>query len=83
MWNLFAYGEQIMRAADCKSWRKSPKGFFDKLKSPEDHLPGIFSSALVLVLILVLVLLILLVFALLILVLIAILIVIHNLFLPK
>ena len=52
-------------------------------KSPEDHLPGIFSSALVLVLILVLVLLILLVFALLILVLIAILVVIHNVFLPK
>ena len=52
-------------------------------KSPEDHLPGIFLSALVLVLILVLVLLILLVFALLILVLIAILVVIHNVFLPK
>ena len=33
VWNLFAYGEQIMRAADCKNWRKSPKGFFDKLKS--------------------------------------------------
>ncbi|MDY2557077.1 MAG: hypothetical protein SOW29_01820 [Candidatus Faecousia sp.] len=32
VWNLFAYGEQIMRAADCKNWRKSPKGFFDKLK---------------------------------------------------
>ena len=31
VWNLFAYGEQIMRAADCKKWRKSPKGFFDKL----------------------------------------------------
>ena len=31
VWNLFAYGEQIMRAADCKNWRKSPKGFFDKL----------------------------------------------------
>ena len=28
VWNLFAYGEQIMRAADCKNWRKSPKGFF-------------------------------------------------------
>lgn len=49
-------------------------------KSPEDDLPGIFLSALVLVLILVLVLL---VFALLILVLIAILVVIHNVFLPK
>ena len=34
VWNLFAYGEQIMRAADCKNWRKSPKGFFDKLKRP-------------------------------------------------
>ena len=34
VWNLFAYGEQIMRAADCKNWRKSPKGFFDKLRSP-------------------------------------------------
>ena len=34
VWNLFAYGEQIMRAADCKNWRKSPKGFFAKLKRP-------------------------------------------------
>ncbi|MBO5170930.1 MAG: hypothetical protein J6J18_02945, partial [Oscillospiraceae bacterium] len=34
VWNLFAYGEQIMRAADCKNWRKSPKGFFDKLQAP-------------------------------------------------
>ena len=34
VWNLFAYGEQIMRAADCKNWRKSPKGFFDKLNPP-------------------------------------------------
>ena len=33
VWNLFAYGEQIMRAADCKNWRKSPKGFFDKLNT--------------------------------------------------
>ena len=24
---------QIMRAADCKNWRKSPKGFFDKIKN--------------------------------------------------
>ena len=34
VWNLFAYGEQIMRAADCKNWRKSPKGFSDKLSCP-------------------------------------------------
>ena len=34
VWNLFAYSEQIMRAADCKNWRKSPKGFFDKLQAP-------------------------------------------------
>ena len=33
VWNLFAYGEQIMRAADCKNWRKSPKGFSDKLSN--------------------------------------------------
>ena len=32
VWNLFALGEQIMRAADCKNWRKSPKGIFDNLK---------------------------------------------------
>jgi len=31
VWNLFAKDEQIMRVADCKNWRKSPKGFFDKL----------------------------------------------------
>ena len=29
-----------MRAADCKNWRKSLKGFFDKLK------PGGFRPAL-------------------------------------
>ena len=43
MWNLFAYGEQIMRAADCKNWRKSPKGFFDKLNTPGRlKRPGVF-----------------------------------------
>ena len=31
IWNLVACGEQMIRAADCKNWRKSPKGFFDKL----------------------------------------------------
>ena len=34
VWNLFANREQIMRAADCKTWRKRPKDFFDKRK---DH----------------------------------------------
>ena len=33
VWNLFTNSEQIMRAADCKSWRKRPQAFFDKLKS--------------------------------------------------
>ena len=28
------WGIDDMRAADCKNWRKSPKGFFDKLESP-------------------------------------------------
>ena len=28
MWNLFACGEQIMRAADCKSLSESPEGVF-------------------------------------------------------
>ena len=41
VWNLFAYGEQIMRAADCKNWRKSPKGFFDKLDPPAGRQGGV------------------------------------------
>ncbi|MDD6855496.1 MAG: hypothetical protein PUD66_03550, partial [Oscillospiraceae bacterium] len=28
VWNLFAYGEQIMRAADCKNLSESPEGDF-------------------------------------------------------
>jgi len=35
VWNLFAIGEQIMRAADCKKWRKALKGFFDKLNGAD------------------------------------------------
>ena len=35
VWNLFAYGEQIMRAADCKNLSESPEGDF---RQPE---PGI------------------------------------------
>ena len=45
VWNLFAYGEQIMRAADCKNWRKSPKGFFDKLIRPRNECPGAYCVA--------------------------------------
>ena len=29
------FSSQGVRAAGCKNWRKSPKGFFDKLKSPK------------------------------------------------
>ena len=32
VWNLFAAGKQIMRAADCKKLAEKPEGVFDKLK---------------------------------------------------
>ena len=32
MWNLFAVGKQIMRAADCKNLSESPKGDFRQSK---------------------------------------------------
>ena len=37
VWNGFAYGEQMMRAADRKKWRKSPKGFFGKFPCREQR----------------------------------------------
>ena len=32
MWNLCAYGTQIMYAADCKPFVENPEGFFDSLE---------------------------------------------------
>ena len=34
VWNLFAIGEQIMRAADCKNLAESPEGDFRHVKTP-------------------------------------------------
>ena len=34
MWNLFANGEQIMRAADCKKMAESPEGVFRQAQQP-------------------------------------------------
>ena len=33
MWNLFACGEQIMRAADCKNLAEKPEGVFRQAQS--------------------------------------------------
>ena len=38
VWNLFAYSEQIMRAADCKTVENPLKGVFDKLRA--GNFPG-------------------------------------------
>ena len=32
-----------MREADCKNWRKSPKGFFDKLENRTENLGTVFT----------------------------------------
>jgi len=34
VWNLFAIGEQIMRAADCKKLAESPEGVFRQAQGP-------------------------------------------------
>ena len=34
VWNLFAYGEQIMRVADCKNLSESPEGDFRQPERP-------------------------------------------------
>ena len=36
VWNLFAYGEQIMRAADCKKLAEKPEGVFRQAQSPKN-----------------------------------------------
>ena len=40
VWNLFAYGEQIMRAADCKNLAEKPEGVFRQAQASPDERPG-------------------------------------------
>ena len=37
VWNLFAYGEQILRAAVCKNLSESPEGDFRQLERPAER----------------------------------------------
>ena len=41
VWNLFACGEQIMRAAACKTLSKSPAGVFDRLNGRKHSLAAV------------------------------------------
>ena len=41
VWNLFAYGEQIMRAADCKKLAEKPEGVFRQAQRGQ-HCPRQF-----------------------------------------
>ena len=42
VWNLFATGKQIMRAADCKRLAEKPEGVFRQAKKSQDVSPAIF-----------------------------------------
>ena len=45
VWNLFAYGEQIMRAADCKKLAEKPEGVFRQALAAPTRVPPFLISA--------------------------------------